>query len=175
MFEEYYQKAPEEIRNVVDSSDTSDALGDIARKYGVDVNGFGNPVIGRLTGRILVGMTHPKDFVPSLEKELGVTDEIARAIVKDINDMIFANVKGLLIEIHGLNKGTQQQAPSSNPSPEDVVVKGLHGAHSTPPELFEKKLHQSVLSHAPTQPPIQTKTAEPPKPSSSDDPYRETA
>lgn len=148
MFDEYYEKAPEEIKEVVDSYETATILGDIARENNVDVNGFGNPVIGRLTGRILIGMINPKDFIPNLEKELDISNEKARIIAKEVNEKIFAPVKDFLIEIHQLG-GVKKEAikTASNKG----VVLGITAVglseknYRTSPELFEQKLKQSLI------------------------------
>jgi hypothetical protein len=157
MFDEYYQKAPEKIQEVVDSYETAEILGDIAREHHIDVDGFGNPIVGRLTGRVLVGMIKPKDFIPSLEKELGVSNEMARAIAMEVNEKIFAPVKDLLMEVHGLGevkkeeKQTAETMASEYLEPIPTGVAGITATglseknYGTSHELFEQKLKQSII------------------------------
>ena len=105
LFKDYYQKAPQKIQETVDSFGTAEALAQIAADHSVDDNkGVGNRDLGRLTGQVLVGMLHPKDFVPALVEKLEIPKERAQKIAKEVNQKIFSQVKDLLIELHGLKK-----------------------------------------------------------------------
>ena len=116
LFKDYYQKTPKQIQEVVGSFETSETLAQIAVNHKVDNNkGVGNRDLGRLTGQVLVGMLHPKDFVPALVEKLEIPKERAQKIAKEVNQKIFSQVKDLLIEIYGLKKGGKNN--SSNPEP----------------------------------------------------------
>lgn len=105
LFKDHYQNAPKKIQEIVDSFETSETLAQIAADHTIDNNkGIGNRDLGRLTGQVLVGMLHPKDFVPSLVEKLDIAKEKAQEIAKEVNQKIFSQVKDLLIEIHGLKK-----------------------------------------------------------------------
>lgn len=139
LFQEKYNAAPKKIQEVTASEETSTTLADIAVAHQVDEEGFGNPIIGRLVGQVLVGMLHPKDFVPSLEKELSVPKETAQKIAKEVNEKIFSQVKDELVKLHNL------QQPSSTPQTPSPTQNNDEKPYSTPPELFEKKLKQNVV------------------------------
>jgi hypothetical protein len=148
LFQEKYDNAPKGIQEVIDSDDVSEILADIALKNGVGDDGLGNPKLGRLVGYSLVGMLHPKDFIPNLEKDLGVSNETARTIAKDVNEKVFAPVKDLLVEMYGLGK---INSSTSEPSPVQKT------GYNTSPELFEKKLSGTVLMQEIPTTPVPTK------------------
>ena len=132
LFKDYYQKTPKQIQEVVGSFETSETLAQIAVNHKVDNNkGVGNRDLGRLTGQVLVGMLHPKDFVPALVEKLEIPKERAQKIAKEVNQKIFSQVKDLLIEIYGLKKGekTIRQTPSPSSEKPSVVAESL----PTPP------------------------------------------
>ncbi|MCK5027030.1 MAG: hypothetical protein KAS07_01285, partial [Candidatus Pacebacteria bacterium] len=103
LFQEKYNISPQKIQEAVDSNDAPEILADIALKNHIGDMGLGNPILGRLVGEILVGLLHPKDFVPSLEKELEISNENARSIAKEVNEKIFSQVKDELIVMHNLD------------------------------------------------------------------------
>ncbi len=128
LFKDHYQNAPQKIQEVVDSFETAETLAQIAADHSVDDNkGIGNRDLGRLTGRVLVGMLHPKDFVPSLVEKLEIPKERAQKIAKEVNQKIFSQVKDLLIELHGLNP-TPQKGTGFTKKEEKII----HHTLSTP-------------------------------------------
>ena len=123
LFKDYYQKAPDKIQETVDSFETAEALAQIAADHTIDNNkGVGNRDLGRLTGQVLVGMLHPKDFVPALVEKLEISKEKAQKIAKEVNQKIFSQVKDLLIELHGLKKEEKAIHQSLNTPTKPVVT-----------------------------------------------------
>jgi len=127
LFKDYYQNAPEKIQEWVDSFESSDLLAQIAANHGIDNGkGVGNRELGRLSGQVLVGMLHPKDFVPSLVEKLNVPKEKAQEIAKEVNQKIFSPVKDLLIELYKLEKNektaVEEQKQEFLPKKEPVEI-----------------------------------------------------
>ena len=155
LFKDHYQNAPQKIQEVVDSFETAETLARIAADHSVDDNkGIGNRDLGRLTGRVLVGMIHPKDFVPSLAEKLDIKKDRAQEIAREVNQKIFSQVKNLLIEIHGLKNPsknsqtlTSEQAPLTVPQKEKKIppVPQAPAKQSSPKPTnpFEEKLRQT--------------------------------
>lgn len=141
LFQEKYAGSPGKIQGVVSSENASEVLADIALKNRIGDDGLGNPNLGRLVGHVLVGLLHPKDFVPSLEKELGVSGETARNIAKEVNEKIFSQVKDELIVMYNLDTMvTKIEKPGSS------ALKTTKDTYNTPSDLLDKKLQQTVIS-----------------------------
>ncbi|KKS45440.1 MAG: hypothetical protein UV10_C0025G0007, partial [Candidatus Azambacteria bacterium GW2011_GWA1_42_19] len=49
---------------------------------------------------VLVGISHPKDFIRNIQAKIGVDEEKARAIAEKVNDEIFQLVKESLKVVH---------------------------------------------------------------------------
>jgi hypothetical protein len=135
-----------------------------------------------LIGTVLLGDTHPKDFIPSLEKELRVSNEVARAIATEVNEKIFTPVKDLLIEMYQLG-GTREEGVQTNedvdprylePIPTGVaavVTEGLSEKnYHTSHELFEQKLKQSIIQRPVNNKVVVEPLKQEPRPL---DPYKE--
>jgi hypothetical protein len=131
------------------------SIDNIGTKYNLEESQREN--FAYLVGTVLLGDTHPKDFIPSLERELKISNEVARAIATEVNKKIFAPVKDLLIEMYQLG-GTQEEGIQTNEDidprylepiptgvaaviPEGLSEKNYHTSH----ELFEQKLKQSII------------------------------
>ncbi len=169
LFQEKYNISPQKIQEAVDSDDVPEILADIALKNHIGDMGLGNPILGRLVGETLVGFLHPKDFVPSLEKELEISNENARSIAKEVNEKIFSQVKDELIVMHNLD-GTHPPKKEVPPSPAAQTEKDVY---NTSPELFEKKLQQSVVIQGEVTPQKKEAPIENPAPAQQDS-YRES-
>ena len=127
--QEKFNEAPLKIQDIVMSVETSETLYGIEKKYEVYKEENGLRILPKETTRVLIGITHPRDFVPVLMEKLDVPKEKAQEIAKEVNQKIFSQVKDLLIEIHGLKKTqttTSETPPTSSgniPTPPVVPQK----------------------------------------------------
>lgn len=165
---EKYERAPKRIQNLMEYENSIDTLRYLWKTYSIEDHEQCQKLSFEI-GCVLLGLTHPKDFIPQLVKEVGVTQEIARAIAKDVNEKIFAQVKDILIETYSLNK-----APQKTVSAEQNLQPQKPQGYSTPPAMFEKKLQQSVLMSSGKNTSTQKPTGEStPPPVPKNDPYKE--
>ncbi|MCK5592293.1 MAG: hypothetical protein KAI72_10095 [Candidatus Pacebacteria bacterium] len=141
--QEKFNQAPLKIQDIVMSVETSEILYGIEKKYEVYKEEDGFRILPKETTKVLIGITHPKDFVPSLVEKLDIPRERAQEIAKEINQKIFSPVKDLLIEIHGLKKeGTKPRVPVS-----DIKENGTESVSKTttpPVPTIPKKQDSSV-------------------------------
>ena len=157
-----YKTASQEILDVMRHENCIETLEKIWESNDIS----SNKNRGRLSfeiGSVLLGITHPKDFIPNLEKELEVSSEVAKQIARDVNEKIFSQVKDTLIKIH--NIGGQNNETSNNES----SVSTQEDENSTPPEEFEKKL-QDTSSETEDSGEEETKEVQQ---NTTPDPYRE--
>ncbi len=57
------------------------------------------PIVARLTGRVILGFTHPEDLAREIKEELGINPEIAKTIALEIDRKIFAAIKNDLEKV----------------------------------------------------------------------------
>ncbi len=108
---ERLEKLPEDLREAIFGVETSQTLQDVGKKYSLHIDKLAELV--NETGLVIVGITHPKDFIPHLVERLGVDKLTARNIAEDVNRQIFQKVRESLKKIHGLAEepGTRNQEP----------------------------------------------------------------
>ena len=142
--QEKYEKLPEDLKNAIFSVETADIIQKISKKYGLQIDQMGE--LASETGLVMMGLTHPKDYIKNLSGRLGVDIDTAKKIAQEVNSEIFLPVKEHLKKIHGIEK----EAPEK-----DMEVK-LPGEEVTPFELTQK--------HKP-EPPLVPEITKPPEPS----------
>lgn len=99
-FQENFQKLPTDIKTAIYSVETSQVIEQIADKHHLLIDKMG--VLAEETGLVMLGATHPKDFIRNLSDKLGVDRETARKVADDVNQQIFSKVRESLRALHGV-------------------------------------------------------------------------
>src|SRR3989344_3480666 len=68
-----YSKLPNDIKEAIFSVDVSDKIIDIGKKHKLAVDKIG--IIGNETSRVMLGVTHPNEFIGNLTERLEVDKE----------------------------------------------------------------------------------------------------
>lgn len=80
---------------------------------------------------VLMGTSHPKDFIRNIQSKIGVDQEKAHAIAEKVNDEIFQPVKESLKIVHNIkDEGASQQALSDSEA--SVASVSASVEHPTP-------------------------------------------
>lgn len=166
---ELYEKLPEDLREAIFSVDSTEAIHVAGQKYNLTVDKIGE--LADETGLVMLGLTHPKDFIANLAKRLNADKETARKIADEINTQIFSKVRESLKKIHG--ETSDVFPPTSDVKAREEILKEiekpempeiLQGMHEPPkPESsFELKTKEDIFR----MPPVESKYPH-------GDPYRE--
>ena len=115
-FQELESKLPSDLKTAIYSADSSTAIENISKKYGLHIDQMGK--LAEETGLVMLGVTHPKDFISNLAGRLGVDQLTAKSIARDVNEQIFKKVRESLMKIHGL-----AETPAETPKTEKPEVK----------------------------------------------------
>ncbi len=97
-----YDNLPEDLKDSIFSVDTTSVANEIGRKYGLAIDKIGD--LANETGMVMLGVTHPNEFIGNLADRLEVDKEKARAIAQEINEQIFKKVRESLRKIHNIRK-----------------------------------------------------------------------
>lgn len=145
IIEQKIEGLPEDLRELISNEENALVLEAIGKKHGLYIDKIGELV--EETGLVMLGISHPRDFIGVLEKKLGVSREKAVQIAKDVNQQIFSKVRESLKKIHNIegkenskfqvpNSKTETAPPESLPTKEAAVEK--------PPSPFENKLTEEI-------------------------------
>lgn len=124
-----YQSLPQDLRDAILSVDSAEIIQDVGKKYGLAIDKVGE--LADETGMVMLGVTHPKEFIPNLSRRLGVDKNTARRIAEVINSRIFAKVRESLKKVHEIGE-TKAAAPTSS-APSAMVAPYAPRSSSPPP------------------------------------------
>src|SRR3989338_5600394 len=102
-----YSKLLNDIKEAIFSVDVSDKIIDIGKKHKLAVDKIG--IIGNETSRVMLGVTHPNEFIGNLTERLEVDKEKARAIAGEINEQVFKKVRESLRKIHNMREEAEEE------------------------------------------------------------------
>jgi len=95
---EAFEDLPQGLRQSISSVDTANAIQEIAKKYLLHVDQMG--ALASETGLVLLGLTHPAEFIPNLAKRLRLPEERAKEIARDVSAQILVKVREALRTFH---------------------------------------------------------------------------
>ena len=113
---ELYSKLPQDLKDAIFGVDAADAIESIGKKYSLLIDKIG--ILAEEIGSVMLGLTHPKDFISNLAKRLQVDQITAKSVARDVNEQIFKKVRESLMKIHGL-----PETPAETPKTEKPEVK----------------------------------------------------
>src|SRR3989338_6990227 len=102
-----YDNLPEDLKDSIFSVDTTSVINEIGRKYGLAIDKIGD--LANETGMVMLGVTHPNEFIGNLTERLEVDKEKARAIAQEINEQVFKKVLDSLRKIHNMREGGEEE------------------------------------------------------------------
>ncbi len=110
--EKRYEQLPQAMREALYSSATTQKMLSIGRKNGLLVDKIG--ILAAETGYVMVGLTHPNEFVSRLAEALALAPIKAREIAEDINEQVFKTVREHLLVLHNIpSTDTAPKKPES--------------------------------------------------------------
>lgn len=95
-----FEKLPEELKDAIFAEKTADDIYDICKRNEVEEKKI--PEVARLTGNVLLGILPINELQGSLEKEIGLEQEVAKKVFYQISRFVFFPIKKQLAEIHNL-------------------------------------------------------------------------
>lgn len=111
-----FQAVPDKLKTRSASIQTSENVKKIGEKHRLQEETIRK--LSYTTGMILLGEVNIVDFVETLQKECGLTEEPARKLARDINQAIFLPVKESLKKIHKVPAWPREE---ETPSPEPAT------------------------------------------------------
>lgn len=93
-----FRKLPADVAEAYTSVDYAKTITEIAQKYHLHVDQEG--VLDGETYRLMLGLTHPNEFVEKIKNAVNVPPETAKQIAEDINARIFRPIRLSLMKIH---------------------------------------------------------------------------
>lgn len=115
-----YKKLPAEIKEMIISDDTQENIYKVLEEHGLLDERAG--LISSLIRDVLFGLLPPENFEPSLKKEIGLNQNLAKEITQEINRFVFFPIKTTLNDLYKIEaEGNVVNQP--NTESESVTTK----------------------------------------------------
>ncbi len=108
---EAYRKLPQDVQEAIFSVDTAEIIREIGEKHKLMIDKIGE--LADEIGLVMLGFTHPSQFISNLGDRLGVDKVIAKEIAEEVNSKIFFPIRENLKKIHAMEEA---QAPAPTPA-----------------------------------------------------------
>ena len=132
------ENIPVDVQEAILSVAVGQTIKGIGNNYSLHVDKMGELLDE--TGLVMIGSTHPKNYIKNLERRLSVDYDTAKKIATDINEQVFRPIRESLKKIH--NIGDQEMEVQSSTEGGVVQVKKPVGVEESRPETTEVKFGQ---------------------------------
>ncbi|MDO8183604.1 MAG: hypothetical protein Q7T49_01280 [bacterium] len=146
---EIYNKLPEDIREVISSTEHLDRVENIGKKFNLHIDQIGQ--LGEKTLWVTMGILKPQDFINSLSESLKMPIEQIKPIVVEINNQVFAPIRESLKKVHQLNEDGGGPIVAAKPANfDDRLSKYLSGSGTNsepptpPPPYTHDPYHEAI-------------------------------
>jgi hypothetical protein len=108
------EKLPQELRDALWSPETGNDIHETIERHDTDEHG---QKISWLVGQVLLGLLLPQEIEKEI-RNLGVEEETARSVARDLNRLIFYPIKPALEQLHRME--IEVSAKIVTPKPEEA-------------------------------------------------------
>lgn len=153
---------PETLQEAITSFETAEVIFQTGKKHKLHVDQIGQ--LSNEIGLFMMGSTRPSDLTYKISKNLNISTDLSKEIVRELDDKIFKKIKDELQQIRGFS---EENGSPTHKDPETLE-------NSTPTQnIFTEKMTGLVQSQTKEHPeessPLETNSKTPPR----HDPYRE--
>ena len=155
--EHQFRQLPESLKDQMMSIENSERIFAIGQMFRLTVEQIG--FMAEESGYVILGLTHPKDFVSRMSEHLGIDIKKARTITQEINRQIFFPLKEMLKTAHQFEIAQELSSlispisGSSTPSSKPVPPAFPTAPASKPAPLAAPSVPPRVPSARPLMPP----------------------
>ena len=154
-----YDNLPEDLKDAIFVLEMNEIVERIGRENQLNIEQIGD--LANETGMVMLGVTHPNEFIGNLADRLEVDKEKARAIAGEINEQVFKKVRESLRKIHNMREGREEKedvkhsmSNTTNINRSDILkeIEKDHSQENLVPDImkgnanpFEEKMKEGVL------------------------------
>ncbi len=95
---EAFADLPEGLKRAITTVDTANAIQEIAKRFLLHIDQMA--ALASETGLVLLGLTHPRDFVKNLATRLRISEARALEIAREVSEQILGKVREALRTLH---------------------------------------------------------------------------
>lgn len=108
-----FKNLPESLREAIFSAEITETLIAIGKKYGLGLDKVGD--LSTETNLVMLGVTHPNQYISQLQQTLGIERDVARNIAQEVNTQVFAKIREELRKLHDIKDEEKTETPQPSP------------------------------------------------------------
>lgn len=135
-----FDTLPAEVREAISNSQYQKKLYDIALKYKLGIDAMGT--LDEITTRVMLGAIPSDSYGAELSKNINTPKETLDALVADVNEMVFKNIRLSLIN---KTKESDIDKIEANPAPIPPYKRGVPSIPNNLPILENIKANEKVM------------------------------
>jgi len=148
-----FESIPEDVRAAISSIRVVEQLQEIGKKHRLHIDKI--DVLFDEAGAVMLGLTHPRDFIGKLAQKLDIDKEKAKKIAQNVNEEIFKPIRKSLKKIHRIAEGQPIQ-PTTKPEvptpegvglPADLPVRGTQAEASAQAGKIQPPIIKPQIPH----------------------------
>jgi len=97
-----YRALPQDIKDALYAIDTTEAIQTVSKAYGLHIDQMG--MLSNAIGQVLLGALHPRDFTKRIKVDLGIDEQKAATLTREVNLSVFTKIRESLKHIHSLRE-----------------------------------------------------------------------
>ncbi|MEK7541793.1 MAG: hypothetical protein AAB533_03025 [Patescibacteria group bacterium] len=144
--QERYEKLPDALKDAMFSTDVADKIFETGKKNGLTIEKIG--FLAEETGRVILGLTRPNEFVAVLTGRLSTPADAAQKIASDINHQIFFPLREILKSTHQVDIGDAARPAA------DIDLRRAARPVTPVPPAAQKPMAPAPPPPAPQKPPV---------------------
>ena len=151
-----FRSLPDAIQNAITAVNSANILREITKNYGLHIDE--GATLSSETGYVMMGLTHPGEFIQRIKTALNLGDEKARMIAQEINERIFRQVRNELKALHNIEPKSfeKRNSPAQISKPQEPSKNEVATWFSpdTETNLQPEKILEEIENPVPSRPTI---------------------
>lgn len=115
-----YRALPQDLKDALYGIETTEAIQTVSRAYGLHIDQMGE--LSNAIGQVMLGALHPRDFTKRIKADLGIDEQKASALTREVNLSVFTKIRESLKRIHSLREDSAfESALNTMPDRESLL------------------------------------------------------
>src|SRR3989338_782676 len=127
--QEKFESLPDDVKGAITSTNIDEVLQEIGQKYKIHLDKLED--LSDETGLVMLGLTHPKNYLSHLKGRLEIPEDLAREMVAEVNEKIFKPIKDSLLKIHNIEENDVDE--------ENPLLRPVALSYASPAKVGEEK------------------------------------
>jgi hypothetical protein len=101
----HFKEIADNVRDAMTSLESAEIIDELCKKFKLQEDQAQE--FASLVGLVMLGLLHPRDFIPTISEDVGVSMMVARDMAREVNERIFRSVRSELKMLYGIGDSSE--------------------------------------------------------------------